>query len=252
LKYDHARTQSLSLSSPLLNAQRTHLTKPSRPGPQYNEEFLLFILDNLYTCKHGTFLYDSDYERRENRVEETTTSLWDEVMDNLALFRNRDYLYRRRTKSGRGDSNGDSPLRNGEDARRRRSGTVAIGRTPTRPRPHEDFITEQPANMFTARRRPKGRRTLATMESKELEEVAIVGAQSFPALALPVPPSRDSSSSSPTVLSPRTMDELPQKILVPSPNALSFLSPSQRVWSNYYLRWLPEKEAARLERMIGI
>jgi hypothetical protein len=47
------------------------------------------------------------------------------------------------------------------------------------------------------------------------------------------------------------MDELPQKILVPSPNALSFLSPSQRVWSNYYLRWLPEKEAARLERMIG-
>lgn len=242
---------------------------------QYNEEFLLFVLDNLYTCKHGTFLYDSDYERRENKVEDTTTSLWDEVMDNIALFRNRDYLYRRRTtRPGANNPNAgddDSPLRSDDSpnhyARRRRSGTVAIGRTPAamRPRAYEEMLPEQPIdnNVLLGRRRPKGRKTLATMESKEIEELSAAGggggaAQSFPAVPQLRVPSQaqqarvtGASPALATVLSPRTMDELPQKILVPSPNALSFLSPSQRVWSNYYLRWLPEKEAARLERMIG-
>ncbi|ELR17482.1 myotubularin, putative [Acanthamoeba castellanii str. Neff] len=241
---------------------------------EYNEEFLLFVLDNLYTCKHGTFLYDSDYERRENKVEDTTTSLWDEVMDNIALFRNRDYLYRRRTtRPGANNPNAgddDSPLRSDDSpnhyARRRRSGTVAIGRTPAamRPRAYEEMLPEQPIdnNVLLGRRRPKGRKTLATMESKEIEELSAAGggggaAQSFPAVPQLRVPSQaqqarvtGASPALATVLSPRTMDELPQKILVPSPNALSFLSPSQRVWSNYYLRWLPEKEAARLERMI--
>ncbi len=42
-----------------------------------------------------------------------------------------------------------------------------------------------------------------------------------------------------------------KQILLPSPNAMSNLAPSQRLWTRYYLRWLPKNDALKMERMIG-
>ena len=43
---------------------------------EFNEYFLTTILDHLYSGLFGTFLYNSDKERRENRVVSETHSLW--------------------------------------------------------------------------------------------------------------------------------------------------------------------------------
>ena len=43
---------------------------------EFNEYFLTTVLDHLYSCLFGTFLYDSDKIRREHRVVEKTQSLW--------------------------------------------------------------------------------------------------------------------------------------------------------------------------------
>jgi hypothetical protein len=33
---------------------------------EFNEKFLLFILQNMYSCQYGTFLMDSECERERN------------------------------------------------------------------------------------------------------------------------------------------------------------------------------------------
>ena len=43
---------------------------------EFNENFLTFILDHLYSCLFGTFLYNSDKERKTNEVRKHTQSLW--------------------------------------------------------------------------------------------------------------------------------------------------------------------------------
>ena len=44
---------------------------------QYNELFLICILDHLYSCKFGTFLGDSEAERIAEGIPLKTFSLWD-------------------------------------------------------------------------------------------------------------------------------------------------------------------------------
>eukprot|EP00511_Aplanochytrium_stocchinoi_P005858 CAMPEP_0204838414 /NCGR_PEP_ID=MMETSP1346-20131115/30855_1 /ASSEMBLY_ACC=CAM_ASM_000771 /TAXON_ID=215587 /ORGANISM="Aplanochytrium stocchinoi, Strain GSBS06" /LENGTH=221 /DNA_ID=CAMNT_0051974455 /DNA_START=336 /DNA_END=998 /DNA_ORIENTATION=- len=43
---------------------------------EFNSKLLLCILEHLYSCRFGTFLYDSDYERLKHKVSENTVSLW--------------------------------------------------------------------------------------------------------------------------------------------------------------------------------
>ena len=38
---------------------------------EFNEKFLIQILDNMFTCKYGTFLMDSEYERENLNLLET-------------------------------------------------------------------------------------------------------------------------------------------------------------------------------------
>jgi len=40
---------------------------------EFNEKFLIAIVDALYSCKYGTFLYDSDKERQEKEVAKKNT-----------------------------------------------------------------------------------------------------------------------------------------------------------------------------------
>lgn len=162
-------------------------------------------------------------------------------MANIALFQNRDYIYLRYFKDLPGYANEGQgyPKRIlGRSGARRRSDTVAIGHH-NRPSMRD---TEPIRMSSSTERRPKARKTLATLQADEIQKTGLHDILQEPSKR------SDTRTAS---LSPHTLPQLPQKILVPSPNALSFLSPSQRIWSNYYLRWLPEKEYARLERMIG-
>ena len=49
---------------------------------QFNEEFLLVILEHLYSCRFGTFLFNSERERREKNVKDKTVSLWSYINTN--------------------------------------------------------------------------------------------------------------------------------------------------------------------------
>ena len=53
---------------------------------EFNEEFLLAILDNLYSCRFGTFLANSDRERSDLR--ERSLSLWDFLNRHRDDYRN--------------------------------------------------------------------------------------------------------------------------------------------------------------------
>jgi len=63
---------------------------------QFNEYLLIFIIDQLYGCRFGTFLYASDREREEYNIKETTSSLWTFVYEHLDQFMNP--YYKRETK----------------------------------------------------------------------------------------------------------------------------------------------------------
>lgn len=43
---------------------------------EFNEHFLITILDHLYSCLFGTFLYNSEQQRVKENVRELTQSLW--------------------------------------------------------------------------------------------------------------------------------------------------------------------------------
>jgi len=55
---------------------------------EFNEYFLTSVLDHLYSCLYGTFLYNSDKERKENKVKAQTQSLWSYVNSKRSLFLN--------------------------------------------------------------------------------------------------------------------------------------------------------------------
>lgn len=55
---------------------------------EFNETFLTFVLDHLYSCLFGTFLYNSDKERHQNEVKKYTQSLWSFVNQKRDMFLN--------------------------------------------------------------------------------------------------------------------------------------------------------------------
>ncbi|CAD5209179.1 unnamed protein product [Bursaphelenchus xylophilus] len=58
------------------------------PTFQFNVKLLKTILDELYACRFGTFLYNSEKERRDLDVKSTTVSLWSYVMEKRSEFEN--------------------------------------------------------------------------------------------------------------------------------------------------------------------
>ena len=55
---------------------------------EFNEFFLTTILDHLYSNLFGTFLYNSDKERKDNKVRVNTHSLWSFTNSKKSLFLN--------------------------------------------------------------------------------------------------------------------------------------------------------------------
>lgn len=52
------------------------ITKQFPTAFEFNEQFLITILDHLYSCRFGTFLYNCESVRQKEGVRERTVSLW--------------------------------------------------------------------------------------------------------------------------------------------------------------------------------
>ncbi|XP_064796221.1 myotubularin-related protein 1-like isoform X1 [Oncorhynchus masou masou] len=59
---------------------------------EFNELFLITILDHLYSCLFGTFLYNSEQERVVNEVQAKTVSLWSYINSQPEDFTNPFYV----------------------------------------------------------------------------------------------------------------------------------------------------------------
>jgi hypothetical protein len=55
---------------------------------EFNINLLSFIAERLYCGKYGTFLFNSEKERKENKAKENTISIWSEVMKRKKEFLN--------------------------------------------------------------------------------------------------------------------------------------------------------------------
>lgn len=63
---------------------------------EYNDQFLIYIMDCVYSCQFGTFLFDTVREREIHRVSERTMSVWTQFINsgnsdnakNTARFKN--------------------------------------------------------------------------------------------------------------------------------------------------------------------
>ena len=55
---------------------------------EFNEDLMLFMLDAVYSCRFGNFLFDNDRLRAKADVRGKTVSVWSMVMVNIATFQN--------------------------------------------------------------------------------------------------------------------------------------------------------------------
>ncbi|KFP30931.1 Myotubularin [Colius striatus] len=55
---------------------------------EFNEQFLVTILDHLYSCRFGTFLYNSESVREKEKVPEKTLSLWSLINSEKSKYTN--------------------------------------------------------------------------------------------------------------------------------------------------------------------
>lgn len=58
---------------------------------EYNERFLKRLLYHVYSCQYGTFLFDSEKQRKDARIAETTTSVWNYFLSRKKEFVNPEY-----------------------------------------------------------------------------------------------------------------------------------------------------------------
>lgn len=46
---------------------------------EFNESFLLFLAEKYHSLLYGTFLYNSEYHRKENKAKQKTKSIWSDL-----------------------------------------------------------------------------------------------------------------------------------------------------------------------------
>ncbi|XP_033834752.1 myotubularin-related protein 2 isoform X1 [Periophthalmus magnuspinnatus] len=68
------------------------LTRQFPAAFEYNEYFLVTILDHLYSCLFGTFLCNSEQQRMKEEIPKRTVSLWSYVNSQLDDFTNPLYV----------------------------------------------------------------------------------------------------------------------------------------------------------------
>uniref|UniRef100_A0A8C3XRE4 phosphatidylinositol-3,5-bisphosphate 3-phosphatase n=1 Tax=Chelydra serpentina TaxID=8475 RepID=A0A8C3XRE4_CHESE len=68
------------------------MTKQFPAAFEFNELFLITILDHLYSCLFGTFLYNCEQERLKEEISTKTVSLWSYINSQLDEFANPFYV----------------------------------------------------------------------------------------------------------------------------------------------------------------
>jgi len=69
------------------------LTRQYPTAFEFNEHFLLTMLDHVSSCRFGTFLFNNAKERFEAKVAEKTTSLWTWMLSPENIFRYQNPLF---------------------------------------------------------------------------------------------------------------------------------------------------------------
>jgi len=60
---------------------------------EFNEYFLITVLDHLYSCLFGTFLYNTERERVTNDLKKRTVSLWSMINSDPDVYMNPFYSF---------------------------------------------------------------------------------------------------------------------------------------------------------------
>ncbi|XP_060951770.1 myotubularin-related protein 1a isoform X2 [Limanda limanda] len=68
------------------------MTRQFSAAFEFNELFLITVLDHLYSCLFGTFLYNSEEERTAKEVQTKTVSLWSYINSQPEDFTNPFYV----------------------------------------------------------------------------------------------------------------------------------------------------------------
>ncbi|XP_053271941.1 myotubularin-related protein 1a isoform X1 [Pleuronectes platessa] len=68
------------------------MTRQFSAAFEFNELFLITVLDHLYSCLFGTFLYNSEEERAAKEVQTKTVSLWSYINSQPEDFTNPFYV----------------------------------------------------------------------------------------------------------------------------------------------------------------
>ena len=58
---------------------------------EFTEKFLITILDEMYSCRFGTFLYNNERERSKRSLKDNTVSLWSFIDGNIDSYVNVEY-----------------------------------------------------------------------------------------------------------------------------------------------------------------
>jgi hypothetical protein len=58
---------------------------------EFNMNFLLFLANHHNTCLFGTFLFNCEYERTEQKAIERYTSVWTDIYKNISSYLNLNY-----------------------------------------------------------------------------------------------------------------------------------------------------------------
>lgn len=58
---------------------------------EFNERFLRRLFYHMYSCQYGTFLLNNEKQRKDAKLHETTTSVWDYFLSRQDTFINPDY-----------------------------------------------------------------------------------------------------------------------------------------------------------------
>jgi myotubularin-related protein 1/2 len=59
---------------------------------EYNEKYLIHLMDHVYSCQYGTFLMNNERERVQANLNEITVSVWDDIQQQSEQFLNPLYL----------------------------------------------------------------------------------------------------------------------------------------------------------------
>lgn len=60
---------------------------------EFNQNLLLFLADNTWSGRFGTFMFDTEYQKLENDAKNRSVSIWTHILHrkNISEFTNKNY-----------------------------------------------------------------------------------------------------------------------------------------------------------------